>query len=122
MFHHLWLAYSQWSDSKEQCRKMFQYREGGGGGGAKGMFLWFKSVHLRNYLIRLCPKIMEGDSSPQSPPPPPPPLLPTPLLNQSISCFVIGVVFLLFLSLFLLNLASVVREWVKLSRSVEQRF
>ncbi len=54
--------------------------------------------------------------------PPQPPLLPTPLLNQSISCFVIGVVFLLVASLFLLNLASVVREWVKLSRSVEQRF
>ncbi len=44
------------------------------------------------------------------------------LLNQSISCFVIGVVFLLVVSLFLLNLASVVREWVKLSRLFEQRF
>ncbi len=61
MFHH-----SQWSDTKEQCRKMFQYREGGGGGGSKGMFLWFKSVHLRNYLIRLCPKIMEGGPPPPS--------------------------------------------------------
>ena len=46
-------------------------------GWLQGHFLWFKSVHVRNHLVRLSPKIM-GGSSPHSP-------LPTPLKKVQVT-------------------------------------
>ncbi len=56
------------------CRKMFRYGEGegrGGGGGVglalRACVLWFKSIHVRNHLVKLCPEIRGGGG--WSPPP-----------------------------------------------------
>ncbi len=47
----------------QRCRKTFQYR------GLQGHFLWFKSVHVRNYLIvALSPKVIrEGGGCSRAP-------------------------------------------------------
>ncbi len=80
-----------------------------------GIEVFIREITSLDYATKLCREVGLQSRSP----PPPPPFLHQ---NQSISFFVIGVVFLLVVLLFLLNLASVVREWVKLSKSVEQRF
>ncbi len=37
-------------------------------GASRACILWHKSVHVRNYLVKLCPNIMGGGGAPISTP------------------------------------------------------